>query len=312
MEENRKVYIYGLIDPRNDKVFYAGFTNNIKRRYNSHMNINGKKREKNTHKDNVIKKIFALGLKPEIKIIDECDYVFNGECNLYEHERLEIFYIKKYRDNGFKLTNLTNGGEGSRNILSLKKVYQYSEDGVFLKEYNSILDFTNSYNIKPTAITYVIDQKRHKTYKSTYLFSSHEKVKNFKFKKSLKHTTPILQYSLSGEFICEFESQAEAFRKTNILQSGINLCLKKKCKQFKGYYWFYKNEMPKNMDHYDGRYSTMVKPIYQYDLDNNLINEFYSISEASRQLNISTGWIVMNLKKNSKSCKNFIFKYKNN
>jgi predicted GIY-YIG superfamily endonuclease len=61
MEENRKVYIYGLIDPRNDKVFYAGFTNNIKRRYNSHMNINGKKREKNTHKDNVIKKIFALG-----------------------------------------------------------------------------------------------------------------------------------------------------------------------------------------------------------------------------------------------------------
>jgi len=306
----KKVYIYALINPLNNQVFYVGYTYDLKRRFNSHMNIYGKKREKNSYKDNVINKILKLGLKPEMKVIDECDYVFNSEHNMFEHQRLEIYYIKKYRDEGIKLTNLTEGGDGGCTFS--KKIYQYSETGEFLKEYNSIIDFTNFYGIKQTAITNIIDQKKFKTYRSTYLFSSQEKAKIFKFVRALKHTTPILQYSLDGKFICEYKSQADAYRKTNILQPGINICLKKRCKQFGNYYWFYKNEVPKVIEKYKGRYSTMIKSIQQYDLNNNLIAEFKSISEATRCLNISSGWIVNNLKNNTKSCKGFIFKYNNN
>jgi hypothetical protein len=57
------VYIYGLIDPRNDTIFYVGFTEYLNKRYNEHLNTKGKKREKNTYKENVINKIIELGLE---------------------------------------------------------------------------------------------------------------------------------------------------------------------------------------------------------------------------------------------------------
>ena len=102
------VYIYGLVDPRNDEVFYVGYTNNIKRRFRAHINVDGYRRKENLYKDNLIRKILECGLKPEISVLETCDKRFDSESNMYEHERIEIEYIKKYRESGVKLTNLTN------------------------------------------------------------------------------------------------------------------------------------------------------------------------------------------------------------
>jgi hypothetical protein len=66
----KKVYIYTLINPINDEIFYVGYSENIKKRYIIHLRTNGKRREKNLYKDNIINKILKVGLKPEIKIID--------------------------------------------------------------------------------------------------------------------------------------------------------------------------------------------------------------------------------------------------
>lgn len=182
------VYIYGLIDSRNDNIFYVGFTQYLKKRYNVHLNVNGNRREKNLYKDNIIRKILNVGLKPEMIILDSCEKLFNYDLNIYEHERLEINYIEKFKENGINLSNLTIGG----------------------------------------------------------------------------------------------------------------------------FYWFYKNNIPKIINKYNGRYSTMVKPISQYDLNNNLITDFISISDAARQLKISVSGIVVNLKNHTKTYNGFIFKYKNN
>jgi len=305
---DNKVYIYGLIDPRNNSVFYIGFTSNLKRRYNSHLNICGKKREKNTFKDNVINKILKLGLKIEMKVLDECEIKFNEIINKYEHEILEIYYIKKYRDDGIRLTNLTDGGEGGSSFK--RKVFQYTEDGEFLKEYKSVLAFSECYNINPQGIFRIIDQKGGSAYRGTYLFSSKENAEIFEFKKLLKHKTPIIQYSLDGKFISEYESQADAYRKTNILQSGINCCLRGRCKQFNNFYWYYKDNIPTNIGKHD-KYSSMVKAIKQFDLDGKLINEFKSISDASRKLNLNSGHIVTCIQKSIPYGK-FIFYYSDN
>lgn len=55
-----------------------------------------------------------------------------------------------------------------------------------------------------------------------------------------------------------------------------------------------------------------MKPILQYDINMNYVNEYESIKSASRQLNIPKCNISNVLHKRRKSAKNYIFEFKNN
>ena len=93
-------YIYTLTDPITNTVRYIGQTNNLNRRLNGHiqtsLNMNSKK--SNTHKSCWIRKLLNQNTKPIINIIHECiDY---EESNFYEK-----YYITKYTNEGFNLTN---------------------------------------------------------------------------------------------------------------------------------------------------------------------------------------------------------------
>lgn len=61
-----------------------------------------------------------------------------------------------------------------------------------------------------------------------------EKLKNGKSSK------PILQFSKTGEFICEWASQCEIERQLGFFQGGISMCCRGKCKSAYGYIWKYK------------------------------------------------------------------------
>lgn len=235
---NKIVFIYVLINPINNQIFYVGYTENPKKRYLSHLKTKGR-RERNLYKDNVINKILQLNLKPEIKIIDVCKYEYDSSVEQFEHEKLEIYYIQKYKNEGINLTNLTTGGDGG--CTRLIPVYQYNENGRFLKEYPSVNDVANYYNVGADIISKAIDQRGKKSYRGTYLFTSKEKAKLFEFKKTKKDNIPIIQFSFKGEFVREYKSQKEASTITNIFQPNINHCLKNKRKQAGGFCWKYKN-----------------------------------------------------------------------
>lgn len=53
---------------------------------------------------------------------------------------------------------------------------------------------------------------------------------------------PILQFSLSGDFIKEYPSQKEAQRQTGVINQNIYQCCNGKRKQAGGYIWRYKKE----------------------------------------------------------------------
>jgi hypothetical protein len=157
---------------------------------------------------------------------------------MFEHERLERYYIWKYKNDGIKLTNLTDGGDGG--CTYLKSVYQYSEDGIFLKKYNSVNEVANIYKVNADIISKAIDQRGKKSYHSTYLFSSEEKVNSFVFKETKKDNIPIIQFSSTNDFIKEYKSQKEASIATKIFQPNINHCLKKRRNHAGGFCWKYK------------------------------------------------------------------------
>jgi len=98
-------YIYSLEYPEGN-IRYIGKSNNPKKRFSNHLE--DYKKLPKTYKKNWIKSLLKRGLKPILSIIDE---VLQEEWPFWE-----IHYISLYKSWGFKLTNSTDGGEGTDNF----------------------------------------------------------------------------------------------------------------------------------------------------------------------------------------------------
>lgn len=96
-----KTFIYSLSDPTTNEVRYIGKANDLKKRLHSHLTKSNL--TKPTHKNNWIKSLLTQNLKPIIKPIEE--------VLVSEWEFWEIYWISQFKSWGFKLTNLTNGGD---------------------------------------------------------------------------------------------------------------------------------------------------------------------------------------------------------
>lgn len=300
----RKVFIYVLINPLNNQIFYVGYTKNPKTRLNAHIT-----KKCNPLKDKIINDILKLNLRPELKIIDSCDYVYNSDYNMYEHERLEIYYIKKYREEGIKLTNLTDGGGDTNSTLKIK-VFKYDQFGNYINEYLSIADASIEHNINPTNIGHAVNQRVKKTSCGYYWFTSKEKAENFQFEINWKDDLPILQYSLDGEFIKEFKNKRDAEKILNLKRDCITRALKSNnLSSAGGYLWFYKGNLPKIINKYK---LSFTKEISQYDLNGNFIQKFNSIKEASKKLNICDVTIISCAKGKFSQAGGYIWYYSNN
>lgn len=108
-----KTFIYILIDPRDNQVRYVGKTKNITRRFNQHISEASKVR---TYKNNWLLQLKLNKLRPEMVIIDECE---DNSWIL-----LEQWYIEIFKSWGYKLTNLTKGGEGLCGYIPTQETLQ--------------------------------------------------------------------------------------------------------------------------------------------------------------------------------------------
>lgn len=115
MKNNYYVYMY--TDPRTNEPFYVGLSKNEKRMFD-HLNEAKKSViSSNLHKYNKIKKILSCGSQPIIQKIDE---------NLTKEEacELEIFLISFIGRSDLRkgsLTNLTDGGEGTKQLSKISE-----------------------------------------------------------------------------------------------------------------------------------------------------------------------------------------------
>jgi hypothetical protein len=93
-------YIYGLKDPRDGLVYYVGKSNDPDTRLIQHL-----EKRSNPHKIAWIESLEAEGLTPELVILETVD-----RANWKESER---YWIALGREEGWPLTNILDGGEGS-------------------------------------------------------------------------------------------------------------------------------------------------------------------------------------------------------
>ena len=103
MSKTGRIYI--LRDPRNDEVRYVGLTTRpLTSRLSEHLYV-ARNRVRHTHCTCWILNLLEQGLKP---VIEEVDTATVDELN-----GLEVYYIQKFKNDGAKLTNHTNGGKAN-------------------------------------------------------------------------------------------------------------------------------------------------------------------------------------------------------
>lgn len=218
---SHKWYIYIHKKRSNGDVFYVGLG-----RYNRCNQIN--------QRSDYWKRIFKRHGR-SIEII----YTGLSKEDAMQHE---VLLIDKYKNEGVKLCNLTNGGESVSNAIK-KCVYLYKKStGEFVKYFSSISEL-NCYlhmSSSNSKISHCIDLPN-RSYKG-YCFSS-TYLNNFSFKKNRMHNSKyVYQYSTNGDFIKKWDSlNSIDFIKCH---TSISNCLDKDLTGY-GFLWrtFYKEKI---------------------------------------------------------------------
>tara|TARA_B100000953_G_C17999544_1_gene414674 strand:- start:270 stop:932 length:663 start_codon:yes stop_codon:yes gene_type:complete len=115
----------------------------------------------------------------------------------------------------------------------------------------------------------------------------------------------VYQYSKKGELLAEYDCLESAANAVNVHKNSIsNTCLGQN-KTCTGFYWSYKlyEKYPIILDF-------RKKKVLQIDLNDKIVNEFDSVSEASRVTGISKTCIARVCRSERKQTSGYKFKYK--
>lgn len=131
--KTRTYQIYTLNDPESGEVRYVGVTSvTLARRLNQHLSES--RRKKASHKRHWLRSLIDRELRPTIHLVEVCT----------EHtwEEREVYWINYHKLTSV-LTNTREGGKGvyigpKDNSSKRIKVYQYSLEGQYLGEYESV------------------------------------------------------------------------------------------------------------------------------------------------------------------------------
>lgn len=134
----------------------------------------------------------------------------------------------------------------SKNEFDINKIihtkdfifYQFELDGTFIREWTSVSDATKFYsnNINHSSINYALKGVTSQAF--GYLWSYTKTPPKYISKKQ-KMGKRVKQMSLTREFICEYDSLADAQQATNIPYQSISSACNGKYKQAGGFIWVY-------------------------------------------------------------------------
>lgn len=278
--------IYTLSSTRNpNDIRYVGKTNqSLDRRLAQHLScskIYKKNKKFSIYNYNWINKEIQDGYSILIESIDELDLSINPDWKW-----LEQYWISQFKSWGFKLTNLTSGGDGNQNQIFTKES--------LLKRSRSLKD-----RHRPEEVKIKISNKL----KGRKLSDSHkQKVKESIIKLQGKS---INQYTLDGIFIKTWKCVKEAGTYYNTDCGNIIKC----CNRDKNhstcvnYIWRYCDD---SLPILHGTFKKFVK---QYDLNGNLIKTWNSVMQVAKELNISYAQVYNCCKNKKEKYKNYIWKY---
>lgn len=179
-----------------------------------------------------------------------------------------------------------------------KKIYTYSLDFNFLKEYETISSFAKEFNTSVSHVNRAISQK----YILGGVYVSDVKIDKFIPAVRMKLTGSIHQYNLNGEYIQSFKNLKEVEKEFKESMRGINPSIREG-KAYKNYLWLRgeKQDFIKPIKKTKG----IARKVGQYTLDGQLIKIYKSVREARKDFSA----VDKMLRGERNHINGFIFKY---
>lgn len=171
-------------------------------------------------------------------------------------------YIWKYADDKRNIVPLNSGIQ----------IRQYDLDGFAIKDWNSITEAAYVLGIRHPTISSALrgSTKTAGGYQWRYVSANIDKLEKVEDRR-------ILQYSLEGDFIKEWASVSEASKELKISDSLFARSFRGRTAG--GYIWRkYALNYPKKIE---GQKRGSKKEVLQFDINNNFIKKYSSISDAS-------------------------------
>ena len=300
-------WIYCIRNKINGKQ-YIGRTNDFHRRYIEHF---GKK-----DSCTILRKAFNKYGKENFEMFPIISFLASNQKLLDELlNMLEKYYIQKFNTykNGY---NATLGGEGNSGwVISeeTRKKRSNSLKGKTFSEERKTKCRIARLGKPHTEETKKAIRKALLSRDSSIYKKVGEKLKGKKrnyemiMQGAVKRRKPVLQYSLGGNFIKEYEGATlvEGYDETNIIA-----CCKGKLNSAYGYIWRYKedNNIPLRIEE-SKNWHKSNRPIMQFNKEGNMLQEFKSATEASELTGIKRNAITNCLGGRSNSAGGYIWKY---
>lgn len=314
----KKNFIYTLSHPITEEIRYIGKTNNIEKRFNKHLSNHGLLEK--SKKNNWIISLLKDNLLPKIEVLDE-----TTENNINE---LEIFYISLFRSWGFRLLNMTEGGDGASwvgkkhtkeskikqliNSSNRKSVGQYDLENNLIKEYHSIREAANETNSDRRHISNCCNKEKiHHTHNG-FIWRFIEKINNYEVVEQkkvdlIKYDKPKLQranitkikvFTLTGELLEICNGYRNIEEKYGCHRELVSRCCKEKgFYQTKNLTFRYENDEFDYVPYKNFRNNKTYK-IGLYNEDGELIQSFNSLKDAVADTKIAKQYISKNCNDN--------------
>ncbi len=231
--------IYKISNTINDKVYIGQTTQTLKERFRKHKQVVNYETCRT-----VLKKAFVkYGIDNfNIEIIEECD-----DTLLNEKEK---FYIEQYNSkvpNGY---NIREGGEIDYTPLAKtvsKPVYQYSIDGVFIKEFKSCDQAAKELNLDPSSLSKACRGILRALSGFIFKYTKEENVsikprKKFKRNHRMYNAKFVYQYTKEGKFIKEYSSCEEAANDVDSDRSSVSKACRGIYKTHKNFIWSFEKK----------------------------------------------------------------------
>lgn len=235
-----------------------------------------------------------------------------------EASEMEKALISKLNStkNGY---NISPGGLNQPSTET-RSIYQFDIHGNLIDEYPSIVEASTKSGIPSPNIICSCTGKVSRARK--YIWKYKDEIPDVEeFKKSIdisiyEHLEPIYQFDMNQNFIKEYSSAAEASHiNPKWYSNSILDSCRGKYKYSCGYIWRFKKDIPdieifKQTPIDFTRKTYKGKPVCQYDLNGNLINEYSSTREAADVLNCDIHTITYACSGRTKTGKGYMWKYK--
>lgn len=295
----KKYSIYKLISPRG--FIYIGQTRNLSKRLLDYFYIKENSKQEKISNEIVMYKFENFKIE-----------ILHVNLTHFEANAIEIKLIKYYKNLKISL-NISDGGE--LDVREKNITYKVNSSGEIMEIYESATDAARKNNLYQSYISISNIRKTFYCKGMFFIYKTNYDLGMFEKRKirGYQHEIRVIQLSLLGEFLAEFESIKIANIKTGVNKSSIGDCASGKLKRAGNFIWKFKSDYNPEIKYtytskITHRDSIKIISINKFDKKETVYN---SIKEASKKTNISRGTIYYQLKNktNGNKKQNVYFKY---